>query len=274
MSPFPSFTASFHWRRAQAVFSKDWTELLKNKALLLSMMVLPLVLVVVPTGMVWAYAHTTDDASLRQMALFYEPNFPAHENAALFLARRALMDWFGLFLLMPVFVPILISSQSVAGEKERRTLEPLLASPVTAVELVVGKSLASLVPAVALCWVAFLLLCVSVNFAGRAFGAGWLLPDSMWVFGVGVIAPLFAFFGNGVAVLVSARVMDARLAQQLSGVVVLPLLALVGAQLTGVLRAGPAYYATQGAVVLVMDVLLLAAAVPLFDRDRLVSRWG
>ena len=60
-----------------------------------------------------------------------------------------------MFLVMPVFVPILISSQSVAGEKERRTLEPLLASPVTAAELVAGKSLASLVPAVGISWVAF-----------------------------------------------------------------------------------------------------------------------
>ena len=45
--------------------------------------------------------------------------------------RVVLADWFVLYLVMPVFVPILISSHAVAGEKEKRTLEPLLSSPVT-----------------------------------------------------------------------------------------------------------------------------------------------
>ena len=76
----------------------------------------------------------------------------------------------------------------------------------------------------------------------------------MWLFGVGVVAPLFAFLGNGIAVLVSARVGESRLAQQLSALVVLPLMGLVGAQLAGWIRAGTGYYALQGAVVLVLDV--------------------
>ena len=72
------------------------------------------------------------------------------------------------------------------------------------------------------------------------------------------MAPLFAFLGNGLAVLVSARVGEARLAQQLSALVVLPLMGLVGGQLAGWIRAGTAYYAVLGAVVLVLDVVLVA----------------
>ena len=81
------------------------------------------------------------------------------------------------------------------------------------------------------------------------------------------------FLGNGLAVLVSARVGEARLAQQLSALVVLPIMALVGGQLAGWIRAGTGYYAVQGAVVLVLDILLVRASVRLFDRERLVSRW-
>jgi ABC-type Na+ efflux pump permease subunit len=179
-----------------------------------------------------------------------------------------------MFLVMPVFVPILISSQSVAGEKERRTLEPLLASPITAAELVAGKSLASLVPAVVITWVAFALLCVGVDVVAWPLGQGLLLPNTLWSFGVLVLAPLFAFFGNGVAVLISARVSEARTAQQFSALVVLPLVGLVGGQVVGVLNAGPAYYALQGAVVLLLDVGLLWASIRLLDRERLLSRWG
>jgi ABC-2 type transport system permease protein len=103
---------------------------------------------------------------------------------------------------------------------------------------------------------------------------GPVLPNAVWLFGVGVVAPLYAFLGNGIAVLVSARVGEARLAQQLSALVVLPLMGLVAGQLAGWLRAGTGYYALQGVVVLLFDVGLVVASIRLFDRERLVSRWS
>jgi ABC-2 type transport system permease protein len=265
---------AFHPRRAMAVFWKDFLDLRKNPALLLAMAALPLVLVVVPMIVVWTYVRDPNDTNLRVISLYYDPTLPLGANAGRFLVERTLLDWFGMFLVMPVFVPILISSQSVAGEKERRTLEPLLASPVTAAELVAGKSLASLVPAVAITWVAFTLLCVGVDVVAWPLGQGLMLPNRLWSFGILVLAPLFAFFGNGVAVLISARVSEARTAQQFSALVVMPLVGLVGGQVVGVLKAGPAYYAIQGAVVLLLDVGLLWASIRLLDRERLLSRWG
>ena len=263
----------FHYRRALAVFWKDWLDLTKNQALLWTMAVLPAMLVLVPVGIIYGYARDPSDVSLRSMALFYEPSLPAKVSAARFLIDKTLTDWFGLYLIMPVFVPILISSQSVAGEKERRTLEPLLASPVSGAEILAGKSLASLVPAVAITLLAFALLCVLVDSVAWPIAHELLLPNGMWLFGVLVIAPLFAFFGNGVAVLVSARVAEAKLAQQLSGLVTLPLIGLVGGQLAGLLKAGTVYYAIEGVVVLLLDILLVVLSIRLFDRERLISRW-
>lgn len=265
--------SGFHWARAKAVYWKDFLDLRKNRALLASMLALPAVLVVVPAGIVWAYVRRPDDPSLKVVAQYYDATVNT-SNAAQFLVEKVLVDWFTVYLIMPVFVPILISSHAVAGEKERRTLEPLLASPVTGLELLVGKSLASLVPSFAICVAAFAALCVVVDVVAAPLGAGLLLPNRMWTFGVFVIAPLFAFFGNGVAVLISARVNDARLAQQLAGLFVLPLVGLSSAQFGGFLQAGAAYYAALGALVLLLDVLLLLVAARLFDRERLMTRWG
>ncbi len=264
---------SFRLHRALAVAWKEALDLRKNPALLASMLALPAVLVLVPTGVIWAWLRHPDEVSFRAMALFYDPSFPLRGNAVRFMVDKLVVDWFGIFLLMPVFVPILISSQSVAGEKERRTLEPLLAAPVGAAELVLGKSLASVVPAVAITWASFAAFVAAVDAVAWPLVHGPVLPNGMWLFGIGVVAPLFAFLGNGLAVLVSARVGEARLAQQLSALVVLPLMGLVGGQLAGWIRAGTAYYAIQGAVVLVLDILLVRASVRLFDRERLVSRW-
>ncbi len=265
---------AFRPRRAMAVFWKDFLDLRKNLGLLLSMATLPMVFIFVPIGVVWTYAVRPHDPNLRVIALYYAQDLPAGVNAARFLIDRTLTDWFGMFLVMPVFVPILISSQSVAGEKERRTLEPLLASPVTAAELVAGKSLASLVPAVGISWLAFVLFCIGVDVVAWPLVKGPLMPNALWTFGIFVLAPLFAFFGNGVAVLISARVSEARTAQQFSALVVLPLVGLVGGQVAGWLTAGVGYYAVQGVVVLVLDGVLLVASIRLLDRERLISRWG
>jgi ABC-2 type transport system permease protein len=264
----------FHWRRARAVAWKDALDLRKNPGLLWSMFALPSVLVLVPTLLVWAWVRHPDDATFRTMALYYDPKFPDAASPTRFMVDKVLTDWFGLFLLMPLFTPILIASQSVAGEKERRTLEPLLASPVTSAELVTGKSLAAVIPAVVISWLAFVAFCIAVDAVAWPLVRGPVLPNAVWLFGIGVVAPLYAFLGNGIAVLVSARVGEARLAQQLSALVVLPLMGLVAGQLAGWLRAGAGYYALQGAVVLLLDVGLVVASIRLFDRERLVSRWS
>lgn len=264
---------SFRVKRVQAVLWKDVLDMRKNRGLLWSMGVLPAVLVAVPILVVYAYARDPNDPSLRVMAAFYDPAGAQAAGAAKFLIAKTLTDWFGLYLIMPVMIPILISSHAVAGEKERRTLEPLLASPVTPAELVAGKSLAAVLPSVGVSLAAFGALCAGVDWVAWPVYGELLLPNGMWLFGVLVVAPLFAFFGNGVSVLVSARVGDTRLAQQISGLVTLPLLGLAGAQAAGVLRAGASYYALVGAFVFLCDVGLMWASVRLFDRERLISRW-
>ncbi|MBX7102114.1 MAG: ABC transporter permease [Myxococcaceae bacterium] len=263
----------FAWHRALAVYWKDFLDLRKHRALLYSMAALPTVLVVVPAGVVWAYVRNPHDPNLKVMANYYGATVGA-DHAARFLVDRVLTDWFTLYLIMPVFVPILISSHAVAGEKERRTLEPLLASPVTALEILVGKSLASLVPSVTICVAAFAALCVLIDVVAWPLGDGLVLPNAMWLFGVFVVAPLFAFFGNAVAVIISARVGDSRLAQQLAGLFVLPLVGMAGGQFAGFLKGGLEAAAVLAAVMVVVDVSLVAVARRLFDRERLLTRWG
>ncbi len=265
--------SDFSWNRVKAVLWKDLLELRKNKGMIYSMLALPTVIVLVPLGIVRTYVRNPDDPNFRAIALYYDFTVDT-ANAARFLVDKVLADWFVLYLMMPIFVPILISSHAVAGEKEKRTLEPLLSSPVTPLELVIGKSLASLIPSVSVCLFAFAFLCIGVDAVAWPLAHTFILPNQMWTFGVFVIAPLFAFFGNGIAVLISARVGDSRLAQQLAGLFVLPLVGLAAGQFGGLLKAGSEYYALIGAVVLLLDIGILLSARRLFDRERLMSRWG
>ena len=51
-----------------------------------------------------------------------------------------------LFLLTPITGAMALAAHAVVGEKQARTLEPLLATPITTFELLVAKVLGALLP--------------------------------------------------------------------------------------------------------------------------------
>src|SRR5438876_4292181 len=59
-----------------------------------------------------------------------------------FLFQQFLM----LFLLLPITGAMSLASHAVVGEKQARTLEPLLATPITTLELLIAKVLGALLP--------------------------------------------------------------------------------------------------------------------------------
>ena len=58
----------------------------------------------------------------------------------------------------------------------------------------------------------------------------------VWLVAFGILAPLFALLAVGMAVIASSRTNDPRAAQQLGAVVILPISALLSAQVFGFIR--------------------------------------
>jgi ABC-type Na+ efflux pump permease subunit len=248
------------------VMRKELLELRRSPVLLLSMASLPATVVVVPVALLAWLVHAAPEQAL----LFAQDLYGLHEkNPALGVAQVLARNWLPMFLVLPIFLPILLAAQSVGGERERRTLEPLLATPVSTLSIILGKSLAAMVPALAITWVAAALFCAGVDaVVGRA-----LLPDSAWLFGTLALTPLLALFGNATAVAVSSRILDPRAAQNLAATTVLPLLVLLVVQLAGRVALGPRFYFVLALGVAAADVALVALAVRLFDRERLLTEW-
>jgi ABC-2 type transport system permease protein len=121
-----------------------------------------------------------------------------------------------LLVLAPVAASMSVAAFSVIGEKQGRTLEPLLATPITTFELLAAKVLGSLLPAIVLTIVIFALYLIGIAMFARP-GASWILlaPRSLGV--VFVLGPLAALAALQLAVCVSSSVNDARSAQQIAG---------------------------------------------------------
>ena len=65
--------------------------------------------------------------------------FTAAELAGAFTVQQFLV----IFLLMPAYVPLSIATFSIIGEKQARSLEPVLAAPIRTIELLAGKTVAA-----------------------------------------------------------------------------------------------------------------------------------
>ena len=177
-----------------------------------------------------------------------------------------------LLVVGPVAASMSTAAYSVIGEKQARTLEPLLATPLATAELLAAKVLGSFLPAVLLTVTTFLLLMAGAAlFAQPGVYLALLTPESLLV--VFVAGPLAALAALQMAVCVSSRANDARGAQQIGAIIILPIAGLLVAQVMGsvVLTVWLTLAISTGLVVL--NAGLLRLAVALFDRESVLTRW-
>ncbi len=253
------------------VLRREWIETVRNRLLMSTILIPPLVLTIAPIVLAAAVGEKALPPELAAQVVAQRPEwaaFRAGELAGAFAVQQFLV----FFLLMPAYIPLSIATFSIIGEKQARSLEPVLAAPIRTSELLAGKSVAALVPGVLAGWVAYVVFVVlaSVVYGPALFG---VVTDPSWLAGVFLLGPAVGLASVVAGVLVSARVNDPRVAQQIGGVIIVPIVGLVLIQATGTLLVGAAGYALLAAIVLVIALVGLRIGVRLFDRETILTRW-
>ena len=174
-----------------------------------------------------------------------------------------------LFLVVPMMVASVLAADSFAGEKERGTLEALLHSPVREVDLFAGKLLGAWLPAVAIGIGGVTAYALVATWAAWPLVGGPFLPLDVWIPLAIWVGPAVALAGLATTVLISARVRTFQEAYQLGGIVVVPIVALVVAQASGVLVLDAGLLILVGAAVWILDAVLLVLGRRAFRRDTL-----
>jgi ABC-2 type transport system permease protein len=177
-----------------------------------------------------------------------------------------------LLVLAPVAASMSVAAYSVIGEKQARTLEPLLATPITTLELLAAKVLGALIPSVVLTLVLFALY-VAGAFVFADPGVYAALLTARALVTVGLFAPMAALAALQLAVCVSSRVNDSRSAQQIGALVILPIAGLLVAQLTGHVTLTGGRLAALSGLLAIVNVALMGLGVRLFDRESILTRW-
>lgn len=259
--------ASIVW----TILRREWMEIARSRLLLSTILVPPVLLTVAPIALAGAVGDRALPPELVTQVLSQKPewaSFTSGELAGAFAVQQFLV----FFLLMPAYIPLSVATFSIIGEKQARSLEPVLAAPIRTVELLAGKAIAALVPGVLAGWVTYV---VFVALASLVYGPALLgvVTDASWLAGVFLLGPAVGLSSVVAGVIVSARVNDPRVAQQIGGVIIVPIVGLVMVQATGTLLVGPVGYFLMALVVLLVSFVGLRIGVRLFDREAILTRW-
>lgn len=184
-----------------------------------------------------------------------------------------LLSQFNFFLLLiPTMIAISVATFSIVDEKLSGSLEALLATPVRTWELLLGKALAGAIPALAMTWISAGIFLLAVS------GLGWgdligFVTTAGWFLTLFLLTPAVAMLSFMLGVAGSSRAKDPRGAQNTALLIILPVFALIGIQITGIVWFTPSLILVLALLVGMADFITLRAAVRLFGRESIVVEW-
>lgn len=256
-----------------AVLVKEARDLLTNRLLIGAVAFPAVIFAAIPTGIVaFLEVNDLDAAQLGQVEQYISqfPDLPPKLAAQGFIV----MNFMAYFLLIPAMVPMAIATQSIIGEKSARSLEPQLATPIEVSELLVGKALAAAIPAVGATWAVYVAYGL-VNGAIAEPVITNLVFNDVWRVAMLTLVPLICLLSVLLGILVSARVSDARTAQQIGGFIVIP---IIGVAIAGFFSGQATFTMEQiltgDLVVAGLIGLALVVGNWIFERESILTRLG
>ena len=178
-----------------------------------------------------------------------------------------------LFITGAVTLPTAIASYSLVGEKVQKSIEPLLATPTTEGEILLGKSIAAFLPPIAAIYmgaVIFMALIDSLTYStlGYFYFPNWNMAVIMLL-----IAPLSSILSIELDILISSRVNDVRAAQQLGGIIALPFAGIYVLAEASILSLEISNLLMISASLVTIDVILFYISKAVFRREKILTKW-
>jgi ABC-2 type transport system permease protein len=262
-------------KKIRLIVEKEFDEIMKNKLVLGTILLMPLLFAILIPGGMLAPAILAPDELMSNETQDLVKNLPGAENmsgqeAYIVFMVSAILPF---FMMLPAILPTIISSYSIVGEKKNRTLEPLLAAPIEVDDIMAGKALAALIPALIATWLSATIFAVLVYVLTNNIVHRILVPDMTWLIGLFVLGPLVAFLGVMFTIIISSRVNDPRTAQQISVIFILPIMAIFMAQMFGLFLINETVILAVCAVAFVADIAVIKIGGELFEREKILTRW-
>ncbi len=232
-------------RRVGAILRKELREYRRNRSMTIGMAIIPVVFAIQPLLNVFSL-NSAASGPLK------------HEHVLLYM------------LGIPALVPSLIAAYSVVGERQQGTLEPVLTTPIRREELLLGKALAALLPSIAVAYAVYgvVLGCIEL-FADPSVAHALVRPPDL--IAQLIFTPLIAGWSIWLAMLISTRSNDIRVAQQLATLASLPTIAVTTLVAFNVIKATLPVALIAGVALVALNRVAWRVVSAAFDRERLIT---
>jgi len=255
------------------IILKDLKAIMRNRQVWLPMLILPLVLsAFMPAVFIIGLDRGARNVSHIAPILKMVPAGLQFETNLQKLFYVVLNFMFPpLFLMIPLIASSIIGASCLVGEKENKTLETLLYTPVTLRQLFFSKLLATFIPAYVVTLTSFAVFTLVVHLMGGAYLQEMPFPNLKWLVLIFLVSPSVILFGLSAMVVISAYASTFQGAQQLSGFIAIPFMGLIIAQTSGVLPLETQYLVVGAPLLLVFDYLIISFCLRRLTYERLLE---
>ena len=258
-------------KNALKIFKKEIKEVLKNRAIWLPILAVSIMFsVIFPGIMTFTLDSFTKDPDT---AGFIARVFQNTDNLQVAMMQFIIKQFMIFLLLIPAMLPSLIAPASIVLEKESNTLEPLIATPIKTSELLLGKTLTSMIPSFTITLINFVLITIVIDVLGYMKFKMLLLPTPEWFVVTFLLSPILSFIITMISIIISSKSTDIRSAQGLGAAVIFPIYAIIGAQIGGLFLLNIRYLLLGCLVLALICPLVLRLAIRVFDRENILTKW-
>jgi ABC-type Na+ efflux pump permease subunit len=177
------------------------------------------------------------------------------------------------FVIVAVILPSSLAAYSIVGEKVEKSLEPLLATPITDGEILLGKSVAAFLPPILVTWAGALIFLAASDYVLYSGLSSYYFPS--WDPGIMLflLAPLAAVLGIEIGIIVSSRISDVRSANQLATLTSVPFAIVFVAAITGGVAFDISILLTISLILVIADLVLFYLSTSFFHREEMLTKW-
>ncbi len=257
-------------KAVRTIILKEWADIRRNKLVFSVVIGVPLLMVLIPVVMLFIMSRApVDSRDLEELSRMLQNTLFTGMDGREALQAAMASNFMILFLMMPLMVPVTIAAYSIVGEKIMRSLEPLLATPVSTAQLLLGKGLAAALPGIVMTWFSYALFLVFARLFAVSDRVFSVFVNPMWLIAMFVLSPLLTVMAVNVGIIVSSRTSDPRAAEQLGSLIILPLMVLFIGVMAGFIMLSATTFWLSSLIVLVLDAGLLYLGVTLFQRETI-----
>jgi len=177
------------------------------------------------------------------------------------------------FAIIAVILSSYTAAYSIVGEKIQKSLEPLLSTPVSDQEIILGKALSAFIPSFAAVLLANLIYMtlmnrVTYNLLGYSY-----YPNLSAVIVLLLLVPVGIILSIEISTISSSRVTDPRSAYQLSMVAFIPFFTVYVLTEISVISLTSMTLLIISGIVAAVDVLMYPLVIKTFSREMILTTW-